>query len=215
MNNSVLSLKKLDEKDIELNKQEFIKYLTDLKIEGMDNLIKFLCDSDFFVAPAASSHHSNYRGGLCEHSLKVLRNLDIINTQKKLNLSNKTIIITSLLHDLCKINCYDIEKKFTKVEGCKDWITYYTYSFKDRWGLGHGEASIFLVQKYIELSLEEANMIRWHMGAYNMNPSDLRNFDNARNQYKGVTALHLADIMASSFDEIEIKHMPTSLDDLK
>lgn len=37
---------------------------------------------------------------------------------------------------------------------------------KDSFPMGHGEKSVFLIQRFIKLSEPEALAIRWHMGAY-------------------------------------------------
>ena len=52
-------------------KDEFIKLLKETNREGMDKLIKFLEESDFFEAPASTRYHGNWKGGLLEHSMKV------------------------------------------------------------------------------------------------------------------------------------------------
>ncbi|MDE7349167.1 MAG: hydrolase, partial [Clostridia bacterium] len=58
--------------DVELNKARFLKiYEENIKREGGDKLLKWLCDSDFFVAPASSKFHNAVVGGLCDHSLNV------------------------------------------------------------------------------------------------------------------------------------------------
>ena len=52
-------------------KEEFIKLLKETNREGMDKLIEFLENSDFFEAPASTRYHGNFKGGLVEHSMKV------------------------------------------------------------------------------------------------------------------------------------------------
>jgi hypothetical protein len=40
------------------------------------------------------------------------------------------------------------------------------YKVKDKFPMGHGEKSLYLIQKFIRLSDEEALAIRWHLGAF-------------------------------------------------
>lgn len=42
-----------------------------IKREGIDNLLKYIENTDFFEAPASSRYHLAVPGGLCQHSLNV------------------------------------------------------------------------------------------------------------------------------------------------
>ena len=96
-------------------KENFLELLRNIDREGMDALINFLEKSDFFVAPASTKFHGDYEGGLVEHSLKVyeilskkMKNLDI-----DLKISEDTLKIVALLHDICKVNFYKTSFIFT------------------------------------------------------------------------------------------------------
>ena len=53
-------------------KERFIEiYNQNIKREGADKLLDYLCRSDFFTSPASARYHGAYAGGLCEHSLNV------------------------------------------------------------------------------------------------------------------------------------------------
>ena len=57
-------------------RDRFIKIFKEkIKREGADKLLEFIMSpsSDFFTAPASSRFHSNFEGGLCEHSIKVYK----------------------------------------------------------------------------------------------------------------------------------------------
>ena len=101
-------------------KKEFIKlYTTNIKREGADKLLEWLCDkSDFFEAPASSKYHNAFEGGLCAHSLNVARRLKLlVDTEKKLcpdkesvtHITDESVIICGLLHDVCKANFYKVD----------------------------------------------------------------------------------------------------------
>ena len=73
------------------------------------------------------------------------------------------IIITALLHDLCKTNFYVPTEKYAKNEN-DAWIKYMTYTKDEKLPLGHGPKSVFIVQNFIKLSGAEICAIMWHMG---------------------------------------------------
>ena len=53
-------------------KERFLKIYEDsIKREGSTELLRWLEDSDFFVAPASTKYHGCHEGGLLEHSLNV------------------------------------------------------------------------------------------------------------------------------------------------
>ena len=107
---------KLTQSDIVNNKERFIKLLSSVHRPGIDDLITWLDEkSDFFTAPSSTVYHGCYEGGLCQHSLNVYDALkkfidvskDIALADKQVdNISEESLIIVSLLHDLCKTNFY-------------------------------------------------------------------------------------------------------------
>ena len=150
-------------------KEEFINiYHENIKREGADKLLDYLCQSDFFIAPASARYHSSYDGGLAQHSINVYHCLaDYMSRQRvkdtyKLECSDETIAIVSLLHDLCKIGCYKAGVRNVKENGV--WKQVPTYNFDDPMPYGHGEKSVYIINGYMRLSREEAFAIRYHMG---------------------------------------------------
>ena len=61
----------MEDKEIFLKWEEFKKILLNTKRKGIDNVIKWLDETDFKVAPASTQYHASYKGGLLEHSLQV------------------------------------------------------------------------------------------------------------------------------------------------
>jgi len=59
--------------DINQNPETVIFLLQDIQRPGIDSLIDYLLNSDYFTAPASTRYHNNFPGGLCLHSLKVMR----------------------------------------------------------------------------------------------------------------------------------------------
>src|SRR3712207_1964507 len=82
------------------NKEEIINLLKSTERPGMDKIIKYLEETDFFIAPASTKYHGNFDGGLAEHSLNVYNLFKKKNEQFDLGLSSDTLIITSILHDI-------------------------------------------------------------------------------------------------------------------
>ena len=91
-------------------KDKIIELLKSTNREGMDKLIEFLEKSDFFKAPASTRYHGNYEGGLAEHSFKVYEILKEKINFAKMTVPEDTIIISALMHDICKTNFYKIKK---------------------------------------------------------------------------------------------------------
>lgn len=59
------------------NTQDFKDIVTMyIKREGIDDLMAWLENSDFFSAPASTRFHGSETGGLCKHSINVFQQLD-------------------------------------------------------------------------------------------------------------------------------------------
>ena len=134
------------------NKERFIElYKTNIKRPGSEKLLEYLLSphSDFFEAPASARFHGSYDGGLLEHSLNVYDCLkDYLQRERvkdtyQMNYSEETIAIVSLLHDLCKINCYKKGTRNVKKDG--QWIQVPNYEYDDQLPYGHGEKSVYMI----------------------------------------------------------------------
>lgn len=154
-------------------------------IDGLD--VETLDALGFFTAPASTKYHGAYEGGLFDHSLQVAK--ELVNLTEKLGLKwedPKAPIVVGLFHDLCKCDnyVYDIETNGYKYN--PDIII-----------PGHGEKSVILLQKYIDLTDEEIACIRWHMRAYEKDPKMWEYFGRAVETYPNVLYTHTADMIAS------------------
>lgn len=132
--------------------------------ENIENLIKWLDESDFKYAPASTQYHNSFRGGLLQHSLNVYNAMyDFKHWLDFFEISDDTIKITALLHDICKVYCYDVSTRNTKVDG--NWVTVPYYVWNEQEPLGHGAKSVMLINEYgVQLSKVERAMIVNHMG---------------------------------------------------
>ena len=193
----------LTKEQIEENKDKFVLiFKENIKREGSDLLLEYLLKSDFFTAPASTKYHGAYEGGLCSHSLYVYERLkNLVENEKILKVSNETIAICALLHDVCKISYYKEETKNVKVNG--NWVAVPYYLIDDQLPYGHGEKSVYIVSSYIKLSREEAVAINWHMGWSDIRAQNSNNIGLAYNKFPFATLLHVADVLATYINENE------------
>ena len=184
-------------------KQEFIELLRSTKRDGIEDLIKFLEEkTDFYSAPSSTRFHGSYEGGLLEHSMKVYEILKqkVKNNVMKMEWQDDTIIISALLHDICKVNFYKVDYRNAKNErGEWEKVPYYTVD--DTIPYGHGEKSVMMITEYIKLTPEEKYAIRWHMGF--TEPKELYNtIGAAYKRYPLALLLHEADLESTYFYDI-------------
>lgn len=181
-------------------KDRFVSiYQENITRPGSKNLLNYLLSEscDFFVAPASSKHNGAYEGGLCEHSIQVYDCLkDYLERSKVtyeygLSYPEETIAITALLHDLCKINIFDINYNTIKNEN-NETEKIASFEYHDTLPYGHGEKSVYIINNYMRLTREEAMAIRWHMGFSGCeNKNTIR---SALKMYPLALAVHIADM---------------------
>lgn len=188
-------------------KERFLQiYEQHIVRDGAKEMLEYLLSrqSDFFTAPASTRFHGSYEGGLLEHSLNVYDCLVdyLARTRVQevygLTYSEETVAIVSLLHDVCKINCYKPGTRNVKDENGK-WHTVPTYEFEDKLPYGHGEKSVYIISGFMRLTREESFAIRYHMG-FSGN-EDTRNIGASFELYPLSFALCTADMEASYFIE--------------
>jgi len=180
-------------------KETIIDLLSKVNRDGMEELISFLEKSDYFTAPASTVHHASYKGGLADHSLHVYRVLNMKSKAYKRNLPEETIILTGLLHDICKVDIYKNVKKWRKNDNGK-WEEYEVYAAEDNFPAGHGEKSVIILQKFIKLSDLEIMMIRYHMGPF-ISKDEYPSFHRAIDLYPDIVLLFTSDFESSAIYE--------------
>lgn len=198
--------------DIKANKEEFLELLRSTKRDGIEDVITDIEELGFFTAPASAGHHLNVEGGLVLHSINTCKAaLAIWEGMKPLEPSLATevkrdsIIIASLLHDVCKSDIYKRSvKKRKNALGLWEDCEGYKVSYKD-FPMGHGEKSVILLLcSGLDLSDDEMLAIRWHMGAWGINMNsyeDERCYDTARALYPLVSIIQTADGLAAAILE--------------
>ena len=183
-------------------REEFINLLRSTNRERIEELIDFIDRTDFYKAPASTRFHGNFEGGLLQHSMKVYEifKSKIEHSVIDLDVGEDTIIISALLHDICKVNFYKVDYRNAKNErGEWEKVPYYTVD--DTIPYGHGEKSVMMISEYIKLTAEEKYAIRWHMGF--TEPKEAYNtLGAAFKKYPIALLLHEADLEATYFYDI-------------
>lgn len=204
------------------NKERFIELATKyIKRDGLDKLLKWLDSTDFYTAPASTKYHLCVEGGLCQHSLNVFdRMVELCNTYFKKEPADDTvyngattdvegafdmenIAIVTLFHDICKANCYVRDTKNVKVDG--KWVAQEYWRWDEQFVYGHGTKSVYMLQQFMRLYIDEAQAIRFHMGGKEDPLTDTceRQYAQVYEKSKFAVLLHLADSMAAWLDEYE------------
>lgn len=157
-------------------KERFVKLLRSTERRGIEEVINYLEESGFFIAPASTNHHLNCECGLMKHSLNVydmtmaLRETIVARKPEVAEkIPEKSIIIAALLHDTCKANIYKKTQRWKK-DNQGNWELNDTYETDySRLPVGHGEKSVIMLLRLgLELTIDEIVAIRWHMGAWDL-----------------------------------------------
>lgn len=183
-------------------KEEFIEiFNSNIKREGAMELLDWLCNkSDFFTAPASTKYHCAFEGGLAFHSINVYKLLKKHCVEYHIS-NDETIAICGLLHDVCKANFYSISTRNVKNEnGVWEKVPYYVVD--EKFPYGHGEKSVFITERYMRLSGEEAMAIRWHMGGFD-DTAKAGGFSisHAYEKFSLAVLLHMSDLEATYLAE--------------
>ena len=174
-----------------MNKADRIKqysnFMESATSEGFFNHIQDLDEIGFFTAPASTKYHGAYEGGLFDHSFTTAKTL--VDLTERLNLKwerPESPYIVGMFHDLCKCDNY------------KTHAFDNTFSYNpDIIIPGHGDKSVIMLQRYVDLTDEEIACIRWHMGAYEADPKMWEYYGRAIEKYPNVLYTHTADMIAS------------------
>ncbi|MCD8289894.1 MAG: hypothetical protein LUC91_00140 [Prevotella sp.] len=192
----------------EENIRRFESLIKTVKREGVDKLMDYIRKSDFYSAPASTRYHSCHEGGLLEHTMNVYgcvvaKKSDPIWKTVLADVGEESIVISALLHDICKTNFYTTElknKKIYKPDGMKsdsngryDWETVPSYTVQDLIPYGHGEKSVMMIEEFMKLKPVERYAIRWHMG-FSEPKESWNTLSAAIKKYPFILALHEADM---------------------
>lgn len=190
-------MKKMWTENIRIN--EFMKMMDAAHLP--DDFIDWLVYEGFFTAPASTKWHGAYECGLFDHCYKVTESL--VDFTDKMGLTwehPRSPLIVGMFHDLCKIDSY---KKVIDQDGIqmmgedevRDEISHFVWNEDSQLFPGHGDKSVMLLSRWLQLTEEEILCIRYHMGAYETKDWDF--YDRAIRKYPNVLWTHTADMYAS------------------
>lgn len=162
---------------IKENAEYFKSLLRKTNRDNIEKLIQFLDENQFFSVIVRPEEGNSIPGNLITHSLSVYEAARKINLIFNMNLSQTSLIIVCLLHDLCFV---DINNKLP---------------------VGHSEKSIFIAQRYIHLTDEEIIAINSHMGSADLRMSDYNGFGCAWDLCPLALCLYLADTLSACYLE--------------
>ena len=167
---------------------------------GADKLLAWLDTTDFFRAPASTRFHGACAGGLLMHSLNVYHCLREHYFEP--GDSEESFALCALLHDVCKANFYKPGTRNVKNEATGQCEKVPTFTIEDAFPYGHGEKSVFLIERFVRLKPAEAVAIRWHMGGLaDAARGGCFAISQAYDQYPLAVKLHLADLEATYLKE--------------
>lgn len=156
-------------------------------------ILDYLLSHNFCEQPAAMKYHGAYAGGLFDHSMAVVEEIQKMTDALGLQWQRKeSPVIIGLLHDICKLDDYTCkyreEADMTSID--IRWNTEQTYG-------GHGEKSLIMaLDAGIELTQEEKNCIWYHMGAF-VPEKQWQHYTDAVKRFPNLLYVHTADMIAS------------------
>lgn len=204
--------------DVAANKERFIQLARKyIHRDGLDALLKWLDTTDFYVAPASTKYHLPVEGGLCQHSLDVFDRMtqiclmeygpkDVFNGTSGDDegaFTFENIAIVALFHDLCKIGCYVKDFKNVKVDG--RWVQQEYWRWDEKFIYGRGAKSVYIIQQFMRLYVDEAQAIRYHTGGHEDPLNDVTEtaYMKVFDASPFAVFLFLADTMATYIDKGE------------
>lgn len=176
-------------------------YRQNISRAGSAELLAWLQKTDFFVAPASTKFHCACLGGLVRHSVSVYRVMREKHFAEGED-SEESFAVCALLHDICKAQFYKKGLRNVKNEETGQWEKKPYYTIDDVYPYGHGEKSVFLIERFMRLKTSEAIAIRWHMGGFDEAArGGSFAISQAYDKYPLAVKLHLADLESTYLRE--------------
>ena len=169
--------------------------------EGSAAFLEWLSKTDFFTAPASTKFHCACPCGLVQHSVSVYRTMVERYFDPETD-SEESFAICGLLHDVCKAQFYKEGTRNVKNEQTGAWEKKPYYMIEDSFPYGHGEKSVFLIERFLRLKTSEPIAIPWHMGGFD-DAARGGSFaiSQAYDRYPLAVKLHLADLESTYLRE--------------
>ena len=184
------------------DKSDFCRLLRSTRRQHVEVVIAELEKLGFFDAPASRKDHNSLPGGLLKHSLNVYRVASEVargmhNLSPDFEISSDSLIVASLLHDICKapryLNSRQVEGEYQK-----------NYSHLP---VGHGEKSVIMLLRLgFEMTDDEILAIRWHMAPWQLalnNTEMVEDYRHAELSCPLVSVIQAADKLAAMILEVK------------
>ena len=107
-------------KSLEQKTEECISLLRSTNRPNIEDLISYIDNMGYFEAPGSYKHH-RFKGGLVSHSLETYHKAMVLREQKILDgyspesMPEESVIISALMHDLCKADAIRYNSELRKV----------------------------------------------------------------------------------------------------
>ena len=182
-------------------KEDFIKiYNENIARQGSQELLNWLQNTDFFTTPASTQYHYACECGLVMHCLSVYEVLMEKHFDENID-SKESFTICALLHDICKTQFYKTGMRNVKNDAGV-WVQQPFYKVEDTFPFGHGEKSVFLIERFMRLKTYEAMAIRWHMGGFDDSvKAGSFSLGIAFDKFPLAVKMHLADLESTYLRE--------------
>lgn len=193
---------KIVDKELQKIKKEIENCLLKTKRIGVEDLLVFMEEVGFFLAPASGGNHMHEVGGLAKHSLNVLHMAErmSVSLYGGENISEEfrnSIVIAALLHDLGKVGDYDKQMYVPNIlKSGKQSETKPYMRNKQLLNVPHAVRSIKLATLFIDLTEDEEWAILAHDGLY-----DFMKYEIMGHETELYMLIHFADLWSSKILE--------------
>ncbi|CCU78139.1 Predicted HD superfamily hydrolase [Halanaerobium saccharolyticum subsp. saccharolyticum DSM 6643] len=183
-------------------KEKFIADLKKTGKNGVEDLLSYLEEIDFYEKPASIRHHLNVTGGLLEHTENVKKEYLKLNQETNAGIPWENIIIQASMHDLEKCFAYTSEMQHTITDGQNNFLRSLVRDNMDLY-------NTYGLDKYVEnkefiISKEYASdLIKWFKDGRNIAPPDVKSDWNYNEENLPLNHSMRAILEASKFIELE------------
>lgn len=168
-------------------------FLQKINRDHSADFLQWLKKTDFFTTPASTKYHCACENGLVMHSINVYKVM--CNRYFEEGENEESFALCGLLHDICKAQFYKTSTRNVKNDDTGKWEKKPFYMVEDQFPYGHGEKSVYLIERFIRLKPAEAMAIRWHMGGFDESvKGGSFAISLAYEKYPLAVKLHLADL---------------------
>lgn len=179
------------------NIQSFERLLRLTGKNGIEQLIQYYRNSDFYTTWASSSYHCNYKGGLLQHSLNVCDYAMRLHKEFNSTVDIQSVMFCALTHDTGKSGLKGDEYyvpntlKSGKLSGTKPIKINPNLRIKN-----HAWRSVLQLSKYVDLTEDEKVCIINHDGFY-----QAENRQAMLDIFELLYIVHSADLYVARFVE--------------